>query len=448
VLPRVFCLICAALTVPVGYSQYIGLGVNGACAGGSCPAQPLAAGATVTMPIATTLNLANGDTYTITGTITTGNPSGGPSLVDSIQVIYAGNSKGGVALGDKITLDLYAAYQTTIATGDFEATTSGTFGPGVPLGSLAQLCIASSCSAAANSPGSFSLTAPFSLAASAGGFYWDITLSVAFGAGLPVGSYVLFSNPAMPVPFIRQNRGAITAAAYGGFSSFAPGSWIEIYGANLAVGTRTWGALDFNGSNAPTTLGGTSVMIGDQASFIDYVSPTQINAQVPSGLSLGAQNLSVTTASGSSAFYPIRLSATQPGLLAPASFLIGGTQYVLAVSAQGIYILPPGSLLTVPTSRARPGDTIVLFGTGFGPVTPIIQPGQVAGQTNALATNFNILIGGTVATTTYAGLAPGSVGLYQFNVVVPNVPSNDRVPVAFNLGGTPGTQSLYIAIGN
>jgi len=48
----------------------------------------------------------------------------------------------------------------------------------------------------------------------------------------------------------------------------------------------------------------------------------------------------------------------------------------------------------------------------------------------------------------YAGLSPDSVGLYQFNVVVPNVAANDLTPVTFTLGGVAGTQTLYTAIGN
>jgi uncharacterized protein (TIGR03437 family) len=401
------------------------------------------------MPVTTTLTLASGDNYSITGTITTGNPNAGSlSLLDSIQIIYLGN-KVGSPQGSKITLDLYAAYQTALASGDFGAATYGAFGPTVGLGSVAQLCVASSCGSASSSQGTFSLAVPFSKSSAAGEFLWDITLSVNFAAGLPVGSYVLFSFPFPPAPFIRQARGAISAGAFGGFSSMAPGSWIEIYGADLAVGTRTWGALDFDLTNAPTSLGGTGVTIGGQAAFIDYVSPTQVNAQVPSGVGLGFQNLAVSTASGMSAAYTVNVTATQPGLLAPASFLINGTQYVLAVSAQDTYyILPPGSLSGVPTNHAKPGDTVILYGSGFGPVTPNIAAGQVVGQPNSLLENFSISFGGAVATVVYAGLSPGSVGLYQFNVVVPTLPPSDRTPVSFNLGGTLSTQIMYIAVGN
>jgi uncharacterized protein (TIGR03437 family) len=65
-----------------------------------------------------------------------------------------------------------------------------------------------------------------------------------------------------------------------------------------------------------------------------------------------------------------------------------------------------------------------------------------------LATPVLFSFGGVPATASYAGLAPGFVGLYQFNVTVPNVAASDLVPVTFTLGGFSGTQTLYIAVGN
>ena len=55
---------------------------------------------------------------------------------------------------------------------------------------------------------------------------------------------------------------------------------------------------------------------------------------------------------------------------------------------------------------------------------------------------------GISATVTYAGFAPGYVGLYQFNVVVPNVAASDSVPLTFTLGGANGPQNLVIAVQN
>jgi uncharacterized protein (TIGR03437 family) len=73
----------------------------------------------------------------------------------------------------------------------------------------------------------------------------------------------------------------VSASAFGEFTSVSPGSWIEIYGSNLAVDSRSWPASDFNGVNAPTSLDGTSVTIGGQAAFVDFISPGQVDALVP-----------------------------------------------------------------------------------------------------------------------------------------------------------------------
>ena len=75
--------------------------------------------------------------------------------------------------------------------------------------------------------------------------------------------------------------GVVSASAFGEFPTFAPGSWIEIYGTSLAATTRGWAASDFKGVNGPTSLSETSVTIGGQSTFVDYISPLQVNVQVP-----------------------------------------------------------------------------------------------------------------------------------------------------------------------
>ena len=102
----------------------------------------------------------------------------------------------------------------------------------------------------------------------------------------------------------------------------------------------------------------------------------------------------------------------------------------------------------VPTRRAKPGDTIVFYGVGFGPVTPAIPPGQQVTQANNLAGSLQTFFGGTQATVSFAGLVAGNVGLYQFNVVVPNIAPNDAVPFTYSLNGTAVSQSLLVAVGN
>jgi len=112
------------------------------------------------------------------------------------------------------------------------------------------------------------------------------------------------------------------------------------------------------------------------------------------------------------------------------------------------FVLPPGSVAGVTSARAKPGDTIVFYGVGFGTVSPDSPAGQIVTQSNRLSGNFQAFFGGTPATVSFSGLTGGYLGLYQFNVMVPNIAASDTVPVTFSLDGTPGTQTLLIAIQN
>ena len=253
-------------------------------------------------------------------------------------------------------------------------------------------------------------------------------------------------SPASGLPAFS---GVVSASAFGQFASVAPGSWTEIYGSNLATTTRSWTGADFNGVDAPTSLAGTQVTIGGQAAFVDYVSPGQVNAQVPSNVAIGPQQIVVTTPNGSSASQTITVNATQPGLLAPASFKIGGTQYAAALFSDGkTFVLPPGAIAGLPSRRAQPGDTITFYGVGFGAVVPNIPAGQIVQDSNMLVSTFQMDFGTTPGTINYDGLAPAAIGLYQFNVVVPDIPGSDAVPLTFSLDGAPGAQMLYLAVQN
>jgi len=241
-----------------------------------------------------------------------------------------------------------------------------------------------------------------------------------------------------------------TASAFGGFNSIAPGTWIQIYGSNLAADTRGWTGADFNGVNAPTSLDGTTVSIGGQAAFISYISPGQVNALVPSNVATGDQQITVTAATGTSAAYPVVVNPTSAGMWAPANLNIGGMQYLGALFQDfQTYVLPPGAIPGHASQRAKPGDFIVILGTGFGPVTPNIPAGQIAQGNSTLTLPLQINFGSTLATLQYSGLAPNLVGVYQFNVVVPSVPASDAVQVSFSLGGVVGAQKiLYTSVGN
>jgi uncharacterized protein (TIGR03437 family) len=247
---------------------------------------------------------------------------------------------------------------------------------------------------------------------------------------------------------VISSGGVIGASSYGAFTTIAPAGWIEIYGQNLGFTTRSWGTADFIGNNAPTFLDGTRVTIGGQNAFVEFVSPGQVNAQVPSTVPPGQQAVVVSTTVGASTAFNVNVAATQPGIFAPAAFKIGAKQYAGAVfNGTSTFAIPANAVAGVSSRPAKPGDTIQVFGVGFGPVVPDTPAGQIAVGQTTLATAVSVTIGGAAAAVGYSGLAPGAVGLYQFNVTVPNVPNGDAA-LAITVGGTAIPQNLVIAVQN
>jgi uncharacterized protein (TIGR03437 family) len=273
------------------------------------------------------------------------------------------------------------------------------------------------------------------------------TLSIVIGATGTAQGYsgVFFDNISLTASTATTVAAVISASGFGGFSSVSPGSWIEIYGGNLAGNTRSWAASDFSGNSAPTSLDGTKVTIGGKAAFIDYISPGQVNALISSDTPTGAQQVTVTGPSGTSAAYSITINPAQPGLLAPVNFKIGNAQYAVATFTDGAFALPAGAIPGAASRPAKPGDVVTLYGVGFGPVTPSVSAGQLVQQLNTLAMPLVVSIGGIPATLDYDGLAPSYTGLYQINVTIPSAPSGDAA-LTFTLGGTEGTQALYLPI--
>jgi uncharacterized protein (TIGR03437 family) len=248
------------------------------------------------------------------------------------------------------------------------------------------------------------------------------------------------------VPSITSATGA---SGYGNVGPAAPGSWIEIHGTSLASDSRQWGPADFNGLNAPVSLDGVTVTIGGLPAFVYEISPTKVDALVPFGVPLGPQPVTVGNGNATSAPYTITVDETVPGLWSPPTFNVGGKQYVAALFPDfTTFVLPEGAVPGISSHPAAPGDTVILIGIGFGPVTPNIPAGEIATEVTQLDQPVQFFFGQMAATPAYAGLAPDETGMYQFNLPIPVGAGSGAVPFSFALGGTriAETQGLWIAL--
>jgi uncharacterized protein (TIGR03437 family) len=240
--------------------------------------------------------------------------------------------------------------------------------------------------------------------------------------------------------------GVISAGAFGARTDFAPGSWLEIYGSNFSNGLKLWGGPDFNGLAAPIALDRVRAQVNGKDAFTWVVSPGQLNVQAPDNDGTGPMTVSVTNCDQTSAPSTITQARIAPGVWAPPTFTSGGKQLLGATTADGLTFI--GNLTGVQSRPAKPGEMIITYGVGFGATNPAVPPGQITPDLAPLVDPFVMTIGGTQITGTalvYAGLAPGFVGLYQFNVIVPNVADGDQ-PITIKIGNTTIPQTLLLSV--
>lgn len=221
--------------------------------------------------------------------------------------------------------------------------------------------------------------------------------------------------------------------------SIAPNMWMSIKGVDLAPQTATW---QITGNTLPTALNNVSVTVNGEQAPVSFIGNQQINFLVPADITIGSSPQIVVTNNGL-ASAPVTAPIVQPE--APSFFIIGtGTQgqnYIAATHSDGSLIGPS----TIKTATgAKAGETIALYGTGFGATNPATPNGQAISQPLLLAIKPTITIEGLPATVAFAGLT--GVGLYQFNVVVPaGLPSGDALVVAL-IGNTETQVSAFITI--
>jgi uncharacterized protein (TIGR03437 family) len=201
----------------------------------------------------------------------------------------------------------------------------------------------------------------------------------------------------------------------------APGQFVTLYGTGLAKSTQT------SPAPYPSALNGVSVQINGKAAPIYFVSAGQLNVLVPYATTGPTATIVVNNGGTNSNTVTVPVAATAPGV------------YTLDQSGGGAgAILHANYTLVNASSPATAGETVLIYLTGMGTVSPTLGDGTAGVVTtlynSAIGTaGVNVLIGGQPGTVTFNGLAPGFPGLYQLNVTLPSpLPATGTLPLAIS----------------
>jgi uncharacterized protein (TIGR03437 family) len=218
--------------------------------------------------------------------------------------------------------------------------------------------------------------------------------------------------------------GVVNAASLAPVGSpVSPGEYVSLFGVGLAPAQAQ--AVSFP---IPANLGGVKVSVtgSNGTSYpapLNFVSTGQINLLVPYELTGSTATFQVTAVGTTSNSVTVALAATAPGIFTQNSS--GG--------GAGVFLHANFSPITGASPAAR-GETILIFMTGLGALSPTVADGAAGppgpNTANVQAT-MSVLIDNISGTIGYQGLAPGFAGLYQINVTIPTtVAPGPVVPVA------------------
>ncbi|MFN9296250.1 MAG: hypothetical protein ACK6DZ_00885 [Acidobacteriota bacterium] len=230
---------------------------------------------------------------------------------------------------------------------------------------------------------------------------------------------------ANPVPTISTG-GVLNNANFAANDPLGVGTIAAVFGEFLADQLAA-----APGAPLPTTLSGVRVLVNGRAAPLYFVSPGQINFQVPFE-TLGGDAIVQVERGGAVGNRVAVNIVSQAGRI----LVWPGLRHGIIVNADGSLPLPPGVQLgAFPTKAARPGDVLVIYAIGFGQTAPAVASGA-ASPSGPLAQLSNVIVrfGATTLFDTtipvaaqFAGLSPGFVGLYQINVQVPRgVPASSE----------------------
>ncbi|HVV47613.1 MAG TPA: IPT/TIG domain-containing protein [Bryobacteraceae bacterium] len=257
---------------------------------------------------------------------------------------------------------------------------------------------------------------------------------------------------------VISDGGIVEAAGFAAGRAVSAGNIVAIFGSNLATKLTVTDTVTLS-----TTLGNVSVTFNGVNAALQFVSPGQINAQIPWNVmppgQNGTVNAVVTSAGASSAPVPVTINQFGPGVYA-------ANGHAFAINAQdpnsvryASFAAPVNTFGTgcdqtpLPASclykafPAQTGDVLLVYAGGLGPVDNPVETGQLPapGVVARTTTAPTVLVNNVPAEVLYSGMS-SFVGVYQINIKVPPGVTGGALPFQVQIGGITTTPGTNIAV--
>ena len=357
----------------------------------------------------------------------TNGPIANPNLpVIQISAIQGGDTAiGQVELGNRGggTLSVSSVEVETASGGDWLSVEDGVDGPG-------GIAFRINAAIGALDPGLYMGTARFNTNA----------------ANSPLAVAVEFELHASGPPEVFY-KGVVNAAGFEKVPGIAAGTLVSLFGTQLAPSVDGATSIPL-----PRELVSTIVQVNGIDAPLIFVSTGQINFQVPFEVGEGSGLVQVVREGQAGNTVSATVLNRSPGI-----FRFGVQEYGVVLNAsQGNFPLPRlvAELLGLGSSApARPGDVLVIFATGLGPVSPEVGTGEAASadplnrSVDTPFVNFSQSPFGLVGTHFFTGMTPGFVGLFQINVTLPDfLTTNPRTPITLEFGDGRRSNTVDVAV--
>ena len=242
----------------------------------------------------------------------------------------------------------------------------------------------------------------------------------------------------LSAPPVITTNGVVHGASFQ--QGLAANTWVTVFGKLLSGASRPWSADDLSGSRLPASLEDVSVTINGKLAYVCYVSPGQVNALLPVDIQEGPGIVQLSRGDMKSAPVTIQVKRAAPGFFL---FDPENRRYVIATHSE-YSLVGKTSLYPGQSTPARPGETVVLWGAGFGPTSPAPPEGELLTAPASLIATPTVTIGNRAAEVRFAGLS--ATGLYQLNVLVPEGLPDGDTAVSVEVGGERTQDGVFITI--